>query len=216
MRKLTLINPEIEKYAEEHCSWSEDSIAQSVRRDTDASLNYADMLSGDQVTGLLRMLMLAKSAKQVVEVGLFTGYATNAMLSALPPDGQLTALEMNQRYLDLAVKNLQTHPRYNLLQIVPGNARETIKSLPENLDLVFLDADKEYYPQYYQEIIPRLTTGGFLVIDNVFWYGGILSEDKDRKSQAIHTLNETIRNDERVESVMLTIRDGLTVVRKLR
>ena len=69
------------------------------------------------------MLMLAKSAKQVVEVGLFTGYATNAMLSALPPDGQLIALEMNQRYLDLAVKNLQTHPRYNLLQIVPGKRK---------------------------------------------------------------------------------------------
>lgn len=214
MRKLTLINPEIEKYAEDHCSWSFNRTAKSIRHDTDASLQYADMLSGDQVAGLLRMLMLASSAKRVVEIGMFTGYATNAMLSALPADGKCIALEMNQRYLDLAVKNLQTHPNYHQLQIIPGNARENVRSLPGNLDLVFLDADKEFYPQYYMEIIPRLKTGGFLLIDNVFWYGGVLSPEKDRKSQAIHTLSQTIRDDERVESVMLTIRDGLTVVRK--
>jgi len=161
MRKLTLINPEIEKYAEEHCSWSADSIAQSIRRDTDASLNYADMLSGDQVTGLLRMLMLAKSAKQVVEVGLFTGYATNAMLSALPPDGQLIALEMNQRYLDLAVKNLQTHPRYNLLQIVPGNARETIKSLPKTWILFFWMPIKNIILSIIRKLFPGSLQEGF-------------------------------------------------------
>lgn len=213
MQKRILVDPETERYAENHVSWPT-MLAQKISQETDMDLNYSDMLSGNQVTGLLRMLIFASSAKRIAEIGVFTGYATLAMAEALPDDGELWGLEMNERYLKLAEACLRQSDSWPKIRIVRGSARERISELPSHLDLVFLDADKEYYPVYYEVIMDKLRTGGLLVIDNVFWHGGVLSVEKDRKSEAIAGLNDRILRDSRTESVMLTIRDGLTIVRK--
>lgn len=213
MTKVTLIHPDIETYAEQHCSWPND-IARQIIHDTQEELNYADMLSGVQVTGLLRLLIQASGATRVAEIGMFTGFATLAMLEVLPDEGKLFAFEMNTRYTDIALRNLQQSQHYSKFELIFGSARETMDRLPSGLDLVFLDADKDYYPTYYEAALLRLRPGGLMVLDNVFWYGGVLEESKDRKSETLFKLNRHIQRDARVENVMLTIRDGLMVVRK--
>jgi caffeoyl-CoA O-methyltransferase len=213
MRKVTLINADIETYAEEHASWPAE-VASEIVRQTTEELAYADMLSGNQVAGLLRMLILSSGARIVAEVGLFTGHASLAMLEALPDDGKLYALEMNTRYRDIALRNLQKSDHFDKFELIFGTARETIHSLPNNLDLVFLDADKDHYPFYYEILLNKLSSGGLMILDNVFWYGGVLNADKDRKSQTLASLNDHIQQDNRVENVMLTVRDGLMIVRK--
>lgn len=214
MKKTTLINPEIEAYAEKHSSWPNQR-SESIVHDTTADLAYADMLSGNQVTGLLRTLISVSGAKVVAEIGMFTGFATLAMLESLPENGKLYAIEMNSRYADIALRNLEKSPSYHKLELLFGSARERINELPNGLDLVFLDADKDYYPHYYDVVMEKLNPNGLIVLDNVFWHGGVLKADKDRKSTTIDALNARIQSDNRVENVMLTVRDGITVVRKL-
>lgn len=213
MQKITLINPEIESYSENFVSWP-NLLAREIVRDTDESLQYADMLSGNQVTGLLRMLIASSGAKVIAEIGMFTGLATVAMADILPENGKIFALEMNSRYADIARKHFANSGVQQKIEILFGDARVNVHQLPENLDLVFLDADKDYYPNYYDILMPKIRNGGLMVIDNVHWYGGVLNNEKDRKSATIHALNERIHLDDSVENVMLTIRDGLMIVRK--
>jgi caffeoyl-CoA O-methyltransferase len=213
MDKITLIDTQIEAYAENHCSWP-NQIAARIVRDTESELQFSDMLSGNQVSGLLRMLVMVSSARKVAEIGTFTGFATLAMAEALPDDGEIYTLEMNARYQAIADKNLPDSPASGKIRHLFGSARERIHELPDQLDLVFLDADKEHYPAYYEIILSKLRPGGLLILDNMFWYGGVLREEKDRKSQTIHSLNVKIQGDERVENILLTVRDGLMIVRK--
>jgi caffeoyl-CoA O-methyltransferase len=213
MQKITLINPEIETYSENFASWP-NRVAREIVRDTDESLQYADMLSGNQVTGLLRMLIAASGAKIVAEIGMFTGLATLAMAEILPENGKIYALEMNTRYADIARKHFSNSEVDHKIEILFGDARVNVHQLPNNLDFVFLDADKDYYPHYYDILLPKMRKGALMVIDNVHWYGGVLSSEQDRKSATIHALNERIQLNESVENVMLTVRDGLMIVRK--
>src|SRR5690606_15989640 len=133
---------------------------------------------------------------------------------SLPDDGKLYCFEMNKKYLDIALSNLQQSDSFHKIHIVEGNAREKIDVLPQDLDLVFLDADKDYYSTYYEALLLKLKPGGLIIADNVFWHGGVLDEAKDRKSASIHEFNLRVQSDQRVESVMLTIRDGITIIRK--
>ncbi|MCC5925222.1 MAG: class I SAM-dependent methyltransferase [Bacteroidetes bacterium] len=214
MRKVTLINPEIEIYAESHTSWPNE-IAAGIIKDTTEELAYADMLSGNQVTGLLRMLIKVSGARTIAEIGMFTGLATLAMMESLPADGKIYALEMNTRYRDIALRHLMKSAHFNKFELIFGSARETVNNLPEGLDLVFIDADKDYYPTYYEILLNKLKQGGIMVLDNMFWYGGVLLPSKDRKSKTLSELNDLIQTDDRVENVMLTVRDGIVLLRKV-
>lgn len=214
MDKITLIHPEIEEYAEKFASkFSE--LSDLINSDTHSSLQYAQMLSGNQVTGLIRMLINISNVKNAAEIGMFTGLAALSILESLPDDGKLYCLEMNERYIQLAIKNLSQSEDYHKLEILRGDARTMVHMLPDNLDFVFLDADKEYYPHYYDVLLLKLRIGGLILADNVLWYGGVLSREKDRKSEAIHDFNLKVQSDSRVENVMLTVRDGLMLIRKV-
>jgi caffeoyl-CoA O-methyltransferase len=211
--KITITNPEIERYAES-ISWNSNNNLEEIISATKNQLEFSDMISGSQVCGLLQILIKSINAQKVVEVGMFTGYATLSMAQAMHPEGTLYALEMNEKYIGIARPIFEQSSHNNRIQIVIGNARETVVSLPNELDFVFLDADKEFYPNYYELLIDKLRSGGLMVIDNVLWHGTVLSPNLDRKANAIHTLNNRIRIDERVDSVLLTVRDGLHVLRK--
>ncbi|HAC14611.1 MAG TPA: O-methyltransferase [Bacteroidetes bacterium] len=213
MNKIPLINPEIEKYAEEF-SDSNKTILNQIKFDTSTKLRYSDMLSGNQVSGLLSLLIKISNAVNIAEIGVFTGFSTLMMAESLPDHGKLYCLEMNKKYLDIALPNLRQSASYNKIHILEGNAREKINELPNNLDLFFLDADKDYYATYYEVILSKLKSGGIIIADNVFWHGGVLDAKKDRKSSAIHEFNELVFSDKRVESVMLTVRDGISIIRK--
>lgn len=212
--KITITNPEIELYAES-ISTIDNIELQNLVSDTQNSLKYSDMLSGNQVGSLLQMLIRMIDAKYIVEVGMFTGSATLVMAQAASHDASVYTLELNEKYIKIAERNLTTSSVGHKIKIVRGNARETVLELPDGIDFCFLDADKDYYPSYYEILIPKMRQGGILVIDNMLWYGNVLNPGDDRKALAIDSLNKRIQQDTRVESVLLTVRDGIHVVRKL-
>lgn len=211
--KITLIHPEIESYAEA-ISDRENTDHQDLVSDTQKSLLHSDMLSGNQVGSLLQLLIKMIDAKYIVEVGMFTGSAALTMAQAASSDAQVFALEMNEKYIKIAERNFKTAQDGHKIQIIRGNARDTVNELRENIDFCFLDADKDYYPSYYEILVDKLRPGGVMVIDNMLWYGNVLSPGDDRKAIAIDSLNKRIKDDERVESVLITVRDGLHILRK--
>ncbi len=202
----------LEQYSDEF-SFTESPELQKVVYLSDKELQYADMISGKQVAGLLRTLISIGKYKRVLEVGMFTGYATLAMAEVLPDDGEITTLEMNTRYLNIAERCFADSPHHHKINIVFGNARENVKKLTGKFDLIFLDADKQFYPEYFKILDKHLATGGLLVADNVFWHGKVL-ELNDRKSIAINEMSRLFKENEDYETVMLTVRDGLLIARK--
>lgn len=207
-----IITPEIEEYATV-VTQNEPEIARKIAEATRNELQYSEMLTGKVEGRMLNMLVSLSGARRILEVGLFTGYSAYMMASALPEDGELISLEMNERYKTIADRFLSQSKHYPKIEILMGNALETISTLNGSFDLIFLDADKEHYPEYYDLLMPKLNTGGVLVVDNALWYGEVV-QPEDRKAVAIDRLNHTIREDERVENVLLTVRDGVHLVRK--
>jgi caffeoyl-CoA O-methyltransferase len=213
MQNNSLIDVRAEQYAE-FFSKPNESISGDILKITADELRYDDMISGYQVTGLIRLLIKITAAKNVAEIGMFTGFASSQMAMALPDDGTLYCLESNQRYIDIAVSKMEKAKWFEKVKIWKGDARINALDLPRDLDLVFLDADKEFYAEYYEIILEKLRPGGILVIDNIFWRGNIFDEAPDRKAAAIMKLSQIIKSDSRVDSVTLTVRDGLTVLMK--
>jgi caffeoyl-CoA O-methyltransferase len=211
--KITLIHPEIESYAES-ISDRDNKDTKILVSDTQVSLKHSDMLSGNQVGSLLQILIKMLDARYIVEVGMFTGATALTMAQAASPDASVYALELNEKYIKIAERNFNSAVDGHKIQIIRGNARETVTELNQDIDLCFLDADKDYYPSYYEVIVEKLRPGGVLVIDNMLWYGNVLDPGDDRKAVAINSLNQRIKADSRVDSVLITVRDGLHILRK--
>jgi len=202
----------VEEYAIDHTT--EDSyVLKELIETSEEELRYTDMLSGRLVGRLLSLLIKISGAKRVLEVGTFTGYSALTMAEALPVDGELFTCEYNERYEKIARSFLDKSKVGDKIHMMMGPALKTIPRIQGNFDFIFLDADKNNYPNYYELILPRLKKGGLLVIDNVLWDGEVLAP-KDDKAKAIDQLNDRIARDPAVEQVMLTVRDGVTVVRK--
>jgi caffeoyl-CoA O-methyltransferase len=209
---MELVNPDIERYTENYTS-SESPVVKALIKESERELQYTGMLSG-RVTGrLLAMLVRISGAKQILEVGMFTGYSALCMAEALPDNGSLITCDTNERYAAIARTAFAQSEHGDKIKLQMGPALQTIQSLNQSFDLIFIDADKNNYIRYYKSLLPKLKTDGLLVIDNVLWGGQVLAPD-DSKARTIDALNEMIAEDERVEQVMLTIRDGLTLVRK--
>ncbi|MDZ7719089.1 MAG: O-methyltransferase [Balneolaceae bacterium] len=209
---MKLINREIAEYTESFTSKESKTLKELVRV-SEKELEFIDMLSGPQVGKLLNMLVQISGAKRILEVGTFTGYSAIWMADALPDDGTLITLEMNERYRDISKPFFERESYQNKIKQKMGNALEVIPTLSGKFDLIFLDADKISYPTYYEMLKPKLRSGGILVIDNVLWDGYVLRPSSE-KSRAIHKLNKMVRDDKDVEQVMIPVRDGITIVRK--
>jgi len=210
---MDIISSEIEKYAE-RATCPESELVQELVEVSKENLEYVDMISGRVVGRLLAMLIKISGAKRVLEIGTFSGYSALSMAEALPEDGELITCEYNERYEKLARSFFSKSKHRHKITLKMGLALDTIEELDGSFDIVYLDADKVNYPGYYEKLLPMLKDNGLIVIDNVLWSGAVLKPD-DEKAKAIDELNEMIRKDERVEQVMLTVRDGLTLARKL-
>lgn len=210
---MKLIHPQIEQYAQMHTVEEPDLIRELLAFAAD-DLEHVDMISGPVIGQFLSMLVKISGAQKVLEVGTFIGYSALYMARSLPEDGQLITCEYNERYEAIAKRFFKKSSDSHKIRLVMGEALETIAIFNKMFDFVFLDADKINYPRYYDLLIPKINPGGLLLVDNVFWQGTVL-DSSDEKARAIDTLNTAIHKDERVEQVMLTVRDGLTLVRKL-
>ncbi|NBB77359.1 MAG: O-methyltransferase [Bacteroidetes bacterium] len=209
---MNFTDPQVAEYSESFTLEESETLKELVRK-SEQDLEYTDMLCGRQLGVILRLLIRITGAKRVLEIGTFTGYSAISMAEVLPDDGELVTLEMNERYQRISKPFFSRPPFKNKIRQILGNALETIITLVEPFDLVFLDADKVNYPAYYELSKPRLKQNGLMVIDNVLWNGEVI-RPKGEKARAIHRLNRMIRNDVEVEQVMIPLRDGVTILQK--
>jgi caffeoyl-CoA O-methyltransferase len=207
-----IVDPRLERYAEDHSSEVPD-LLERLERETRETMTSPQMLSGRTEGQLLRLLVKTISAKRILEVGTFTGYSALMMASALPPDGELITLEKDPRAEEVARRYFAESEHGPKIRLLMGSALDTLASLIGPFDFVFLDADKENYPRYYERILELLRPGGMLAVDNVLWSGKVL-DPGDEETKAIHALNERAHRDPRVDHVLLTVRDGVLLARK--
>ena len=209
---LTLVPEAIEEYAAAHTEPAS-PLFEQLRNETYAKMEMPQMQVGPIEGTFLRLLVRLARAKRVLEIGMFTGYSTLMMAEGLPEDGELITCEINPKAEEIARRYFAKSPHGKKIKIRMGPALQTIESLTGPLDMVFIDADKENYPRYYDAVLPLLRAGGLIVADNVLWSGRVL-KPKDQTDRAIVAFNEKVAKDTRVEKVMLTVRDGITLALK--
>jgi caffeoyl-CoA O-methyltransferase len=209
-----IVSEEIDRYAEAHTSPPGELLAR-LAEETRATLELPQMLTGPVEGRLLEFLVFASSARRVLEVGTYSGYAALSMAAALPPDGRIDTCEVEERHADVARRYIAESPYADRIHVHVGPALETIERLEGTFDFVFIDADKVNYRNYYEALVPRLAEGGLMAVDNTLWSGRVLdAEDDSESTRAIVEFNEHVRNDPRVTSMMLTVRDGITLIRR--
>lgn len=211
-QSVQITNQEVEEYAL-RMTTSESETVQKLVASSDEELEYIDMLSGNLVGQLLKMLIKISGAKRVLEIGTFTGYSALMMAEALPDDGELITVEMNLRYQELAEEHFKKYDHQRIIKLIKGDAREELQNLEGIFDLVFIDADKLSYPNYFEMCLKKMEAGALLIVDNVLW-GGTVLDPQDHKAESLNGFNEKVYKDKRVEQVLLPIRDGITVIRK--
>jgi len=207
-----LIPEKIEHYCASHSSTASE-LANEIAQYTHAHCEYAQMLTGQWEGSLLRMLIGLTQAKRVLEIGTFTGYSSLTMAEALPEGGELVTCEIDPKNAEIASRFHARSPHGGKITLVPGPALETLKTLIPSFDMVFLDADKENYLNYFEAVLPLLRTGGLIVADNVLWSGRVLAP-RAASDKAIVAFNDTAAKDPRVECVMLPVRDGVSLIKK--
>jgi caffeoyl-CoA O-methyltransferase len=188
-----------------------EELVTTTRRETG---EQAVMLSGQVEGGLLQMLVFATGARRVLEIGTFTGFSAQMMAAALPPDGTLITCDLDPRTIATARSFFARNPHGAKIELREGPALETIARLDGPFDLVFIDADKGNYTNYYEAVLPKLAPRGLIVVDNVLWSGKVLAP-QDERDRAIASFNDRVRRDPRVAVVLLTVRDGLSLIRKV-
>jgi caffeoyl-CoA O-methyltransferase len=211
-----IVREEIERYAEEHTTPPAELLA-ALAEETRNSLRSPQMLTGTIEGRCLEMLVWASGARRVLELGTYSGYSALSMAAALPAGGRIDTCEIDEQHAEVARRYISESPYADRITVHLGPALETIGRLEGDFDLVFIDADKENYVNYYEAVLPRLAERGLIAADNTLWSGRILDdEDNSEGTRAIKAFNEHVRADSRVVSVMLTIRDGVTLIRPNR
>jgi len=210
---MELIPEKIEQYIRSH-SEPVSPLLEELERETRERTSEAQMLSGRVEGRLLKMLIQLSGSKTVVEIGTFTGYSALMMAEGLPEDGELYTFEVNEEYARMALGYFERSPHAEKIKLVFGNAIDMIKEIRDKtVDFIFIDADKTSYPLYYEEGLRILRGGGLIAVDNTLWSGRVL-DPRDDDAKAIALFNETVRSDSRVEKVLLSVRDGVTLIRK--
>jgi predicted O-methyltransferase YrrM len=207
------IKNELTEYAEAFTS-AESQVLAELRAHCYAHYEDSAMLSGFFQGRVLSMLSHMIRPSVVLEIGTYLGYSTLCLAEGLADGGRVITLDIQEDTNAVARSYVGKTEYDKKIVFLLGNAVDIIPTLPETLDLVFIDADKPNYSNYYDLVIDRLRPGGFIIADNVLWSGKVLDEEKDENTQALHDFNQMVLADERVENVLLPIRDGLTVVRK--
>src|SRR5687767_13903761 len=212
---MDFIKKEILEYAERHTT-PESDLLKTVNRETHAHVLMPRMLSGHMQGRILSMISNMVKPSTILEIGTYTGYSAICLADGLKPGGKLITIDINEELENTVIGYFQTAGLSNVIDYRIGNALEIIPTLKMNFDLVFIDADKENYSRYYDLVINRVPLGGYILADNVLWSGKVLDEKPDKDTRAIQEFNRKVQQDARVENVLLPVRDGIMVMRKVQ
>jgi caffeoyl-CoA O-methyltransferase len=212
---VSIVDEQIERYALEHTTPPGPAMA-GLAAETRATLQFPQMLSGVVEGRLLELLVHALGARSILEIGTYAGYSALSMDAGLPPDGRIISCEISQQHADFARRHIAASPYADRIEVRVGPALETIAQLVGPFDLVFIDADKQGYAEYFELVLPKLSPRGLIVVDNTLWSGRVLDggDAEDESTRALAAFNDALVADERVVCVMLTVRDGVTLIRR--
>ncbi|HKX28549.1 MAG TPA: class I SAM-dependent methyltransferase [Blastocatellia bacterium] len=209
---MSFINEEVERFAHDHTE-PESDLFRRLQDETYATMQMPNMQVGRIAGQTLRLLVQLTGARRVLEIGMFTGYSALMMAEGLPDDGRLVTCDVNPKAEEVARRYFAESPHGRKIEIRMGPALKTIETLTGPLDLVFIDADKGNYVNYYEACLPLLRPGGLIIADNVLWSGKVVQPDDD-DARAIVAFDHHVQQDPRVENVCLTVRDGMMLIRK--
>jgi predicted O-methyltransferase YrrM len=206
----------LEQYILDHTS-PEDPVLAELNRETWVRTVHPQMLAGHLQGKILEMISRMLRPSSILEIGTFTGYSSICLAKGLVENGQLITIEKDDEITDFAEKYISRSGKADSITLLRGDAREIIPTLNHSFDLVFLDAEKDEYLDYYEHVFPKVTAGGFILADNVLWGGKVIQEpeNEDHFTGGILAFNEHIKKDKRVEQVILPVRDGIMLIRKL-
>lgn len=206
--------PEMDRYLENHAS-AEPDILKRLRRETFQKTTQPHMISGYQQGRLLTIISKMMHPKNILEIGTFTGYATLCLAEGLSKEGKITTLDVNEELAYLPRKYFRESEFATQIDFQVKDAKTFLEETEEIFDLVFIDADKENYPEYFKLIKPKIKSGSVILFDNVLWYGKVLDENsKQISTLKIRELNDSVAKDEDFENLILPLRDGVNLIRK--
>ncbi|MFM1875543.1 MAG: hypothetical protein RL266_1280 [Bacteroidota bacterium] len=213
---MDFIAKEIEDYAELFTR-EEGAVLSALNRETYAKVLTPRMLSGHLQGQVLRMFSQMIKPKNILEIGTYTGYSALCLVDGLQEGGRLITIDVNEELQEIIQKYVNQAGAQNKIDLRIGNAVDIIPTLPERFDIVFIDADKENYPNYFDLVIDKVSAGGYIIADNVLWSGKVLEVDSvlDKDTIALKDYVKKVKADPRVECVLMPIRDGLLIARKL-
>lgn len=208
----------IYQYIKDHATAQSEALAW-VEKQTHVRTNHARMLSGAVQGQIMRMLVQTSGASRILELGTFTGYSAICLASAMPDGGHLDTLEINDELEDLILEGFERAGLADVIDLHIGDCKETLRRFREEgreYDLVYMDANKREYPEYYELVFDMVRPGGLILADNVLWDGKVCEDPmpQDKQTLGIARFNDMVTEDRRVESVILPLRDGLNLIRK--
>ncbi len=212
---MEFISKELSDYCENNTSPESEILAQ-LNRETHLKVVSPRMLSGHLQGRFLSFISKLQQPKLIVEIGTYTGYSALCLAEGLHPEGKLISIDVNEETSSFAKSFIAKTEYADKIELVLADAKEFVKTINEPIDLVFIDADKKNYLNYYHLVIDKIKSGGLIIADNVLWSGKITmpEKDMDKETLALHQFNQFVQQDTRVENILLPIRDGLMVVRK--
>lgn len=214
---MNFISSELEQYVHQHTK-PESGVLEELNRETYLKVLQPRMLSGHLQGRVLSMISKMIRPERILEIGTYTGYSAICLSEGLAEDGKLHTVEKNEELGPIAERFFKKANLSEKIKLHLGEATEVIESINEKFDLVFIDADKTNYINYYELVFPKLRSGGFIIADNVLWSGKVLSEEEikaDEDTRILDRFNKMIADDMRVENVLLPVRDGLMLIRKI-
>ena len=209
------INKEILEYAELF-SQKEPDLLKELNRETNLKILNPRMLSGAYQGRILSMISKLLQPKNVLEIGTYTGYSALCILEGLDPNGTIHTIDKNEELINIQRKYFNKSKKGNKIIRHNGDALNIIPKINESFDLIFIDADKENYANYFDAIIDKMDIGGLIIADNVLWSGKVTQAKKDEETQALDNYNKKIVTSDRVETVLFPVRDGLMISRKIK
>ena len=209
-----IVPAEIEQYITQHSSAETKNLA-DLNRETFIKAMMPQMLSGQVQGKFLEFISRMINPEYILEIGTYTGYSAICLAKGLKSAGKLITLDINEELTPMVKKYITLEKLEDKIEVLTGNALQIIPTLTQQFDLVFIDADKNNYANYFDLVIEKVRPGGWILADNVLWSGKIIAQNMDKDTLAIDSYNKKIQQDPRVENVIISIRDGISIARKI-